>query len=106
MTTILNENNFDENVTSQDGVVMVDFFATWCGPCKMLAPTIDEINEQRKDVKIYKVDVDKSMYLAGQYNVRSIPTLAFFKDGELRHINVGSLPREAIEDKLDELLED
>ena len=102
MAEILNENNFNEKVLESDGVVLVDFFATWCGPCQALAPIIDELAEERDDVKIYKVDVDKSMNVAGQYNVRSITTLAFFKDGELRHINMGSLPKDAIEDKLDQ----
>lgn len=104
MAEILNENNFNEKVLESDGVVLVDFFATWCGPCQALAPIIDELAEERDDVKIYKVDVDKSMNVAGQYNVRSIPTLAFFKDGELRHINIGSLPKDAIEDKLDQYI--
>ena len=85
---INNEEQFEEII--KEGVTLVDFYATWCGPCKMLAPFIEEIaDEYEEKVKVCKVDVDNVEVLAYKYNVRSIPTLMYFKDGKLKDINVG-----------------
>ena len=80
MSNILDvSKNFDEFISQ--GVVVIDFFATWCGPCKMLAPIIDKIAEDMPQVKFGKVDVDQAMDLAKRFGIRSIPTVIIFKDG-------------------------
>ncbi len=81
----INESNFDDEVTKSTEPVLVDFWAEWCGPCKMIAPILDEIaKEKAGSVKVAKVNVDENQSLSARYNVRAIPTLLFFKDGELR----------------------
>lgn len=75
-----NSENFKELVS--EGVVLVDFFATWCGPCKMLSPVLEEVANERPDVKVVKIDVDQEPDLAQSFNVMSIPTLLLFKDGQ------------------------
>lgn len=85
---VLNEDNFDNTVAS--GLVLVDFWATWCGPCKMLAPTIDAIATEYKDrVVVGKVDVDENEAIARRFGIMSIPTLFLFKDGEVVEKLVG-----------------
>ena len=69
------------NETIKSGVTLVDFYATWCGPCKMLAPELEKLAELRPDVTVIKVDVDEFGMLASEYNVRAVPTLVLFKDG-------------------------
>lgn len=82
----LTKENFDSEVTKSSGIVLIDFWATWCGPCKMFAPVIEEIaGENYPDLKIGKVDVDAEPDLAAEFKVMSIPTLALFKDG--KHVN-------------------
>ena len=77
----LNSTNFDEQVTNTDKLVLIDFYATWCGPCKMLSPIISEIaNEYLNSVKVCKVNVDENQDLAVKYNIMSIPTLIFLKN--------------------------
>ena len=76
----LNENNFDSAVGS--GVTLVDFFATWCGPCKMLSPIIEELAAKASGFSVYKVDIDECEDLAMDYSVMSVPTMIIFKDGE------------------------
>lgn len=80
-----------------NGVVLVDFFATWCGPCKMLAPVLEELESDRS-VKIVKVDVDECETLAQQYSIMSVPTLLLFKDGKLLDTKMGYMPKELITD--------
>ena len=86
----LNEENFDKEVLESGKPVLVDFFATWCGPCKMLAPVLEEIAAENPDFSIGKVDVDESTNLAGRYGVMSVPTLIFFKGGEIHKKMVGA----------------
>ena len=82
---ILNESNFDREVTQHDKPVIVDFWAEWCGPCKMIAPLVDEIARENVDaVKVAKVNVDENQSLSFKYNIRAIPALLFFKNGQLR----------------------
>ena len=81
----LNESNFDREVTQGDQPVIVDFWAEWCGPCKMIAPVLDEIaREKAGSVKVGKVNVDENQSLSFKYNIRAIPALLFFKNGQLR----------------------
>ena len=92
----ITKENFESEVLHSEVPVLVDFFATWCGPCKMIAPTIDEIAEERKDVKICKIDVDKDSELAIRYNVSSIPTLMVFSGGDVVKQSLGALPKKEI----------
>lgn len=92
----LNEENFNKEVMESGKPVLVDFFATWCGPCKMLAPILEEIAAENPDFSIGKVDVDESTSLAGQYGVMSVPTLIFFKGGEIQKKMVGVRGKEEL----------
>jgi thioredoxin 1 len=81
----LDESNFDREVTQDDKPVIVDFWAEWCGPCKMIAPLLDEIAREKADaVKVAKVNVDENQSLSLKYNIHAIPALLFFKNGQLR----------------------
>lgn len=92
----LNEANFETEVLKSDKPVLVDFFAVWCGPCKMISPIIDEIAEERQDIKVCKVNVDEAPVLAERFSVSSIPTIAVFKNGTLAKIETGARPKPAI----------
>ncbi len=95
---ILTAANFEEEVLRSDKPVLVDFWATWCGPCRMLAPVIAQIAEEQKDtIKVGKIDVDEEPELAMRYNIASIPTLMVFKKGEAVQRSVGVIPKPAIE---------
>jgi len=85
---IINQNNFNEKIAN--GVVLVDFFAVWCGPCKMIAPVLEQLSEKYAGkASIYKVDVDQSMQLAAKYGVQAVPTMILFKDGQPVATHVG-----------------
>ncbi len=85
--------NFREEVLEYKGTVMVDFWASWCGPCQMVGPIIEEISDEVKDVKVCKVNVDEQPDIAGKYNVMSIPTIIIFKNGEPATVSVGAKPK-------------
>jgi len=91
--------DFDEFVKNNPKVV-VDCWAAWCAPCRMLAPTIDELASEKPDVKFAKLDVDKNRAVPSKYGIMSIPTLLYFKDGKLVDKSLGALPKTAIESKL------
>jgi thioredoxin 1 len=102
---ILNQANFSEQVLGIPGPVVVDFWAEWCGPCKMIAPLLDElVGEYDGRVRIGKVNIDDEQALASEYGVRAIPTLLFFKSGEVAEQIVGMCSKRDLKAKIDRLL--
>lgn len=101
MTQPLTAQDFKNQIKAGSGVVLVDFFATWCGPCKMMAPSLEELSEE--GYQIFSVDVDQEKELAMEYGVFSIPTMILFKDGEKVDEFVGLTPKSTIKEKLDYL---
>ena len=98
MSAILNKESFENEVLQAEMPVLVDFFATWCGPCKMLAPTLDELeSEYEGKVKFVKVDIDQEPELTMGYGVMSVPTLMLFKDGKPSAASVGVRPKDELE---------
>lgn len=92
----ITKDNFQAEVLSAQGIVLVDFWAAWCGPCRMLSPVVDEIAAENPHVKVGKINVDEQRELAGQFRIESIPTLIVFKDGLAVHRLVGVQPKEQI----------
>lgn len=96
MALVITKDNFQSQVLNADKPVLVDFWASWCGPCKMLSPVIDEIAAERSDIVVGKINVDEQPELAAQFAVMSIPTLMVFKNGEIANKTVGVQSKEAI----------
>ena len=97
---LINEKNFKENTSK--GLVVVDFFANWCGPCRMLSPILEEVQEELGDkVKIYKVNVDEEENLSRQFGIMSIPCLFFFKNGEVADKQIGLVSKDVLISKIE-----
>jgi len=100
----LNDSNFDKEITQNDQTVLVDFWAPWCGPCKMISPMLDEIaTEKAGSVRVAKVNVDENQNLSVKYNVRAIPAFLFFKNGQLRDQVIGMTSKKDLVGRLDAL---
>ena len=105
MTTLVNGTEFENEVIKSDIPVVVDFFATWCGPCKLIAPVLDQLSDEfNGTAKIVKLDVDQAKEVAIQYGVKSVPTLIFFKDGEIADKVVGAQPKSELKSKIAALI--
>ena len=105
MVLDITEDNYEKIVLSSKKPVLLDFWAEWCGPCKMIAPVIDEIYDEFKDTAIVaKVNVDEAGSLSSKYGIRNIPTLLFIKDGKVVDKHVGSATKKVLSDKLNALL--
>lgn len=103
-TIEINQANFERDVLQSKEPVLVDFWAEWCGPCKMLAPVLDEIaTEQAGRVKVAKINVDQNQELAARFNIQSIPTLLYFAGGEVKDQTVGAINKRVILSKLEKL---
>jgi thioredoxin 1 len=91
---------FDEQVLKNEQPVLVDFWAEWCGPCHAIAPVLDQIAQERSDLKVVKLNIDEEPSIAQRYGVMSIPTLILFKDGEPQAAAVGAMPKSMLEERL------
>jgi len=105
MALEVNDNNFDEVVLKSDKPVVVDFWAEWCGPCRMIAPIMEEISKEYSDkAVVVKCDVDSSPSVTAKFGIRNIPTVLFFKDGKVADKQVGAVPKNNFVSKLNALL--
>ena len=92
----ISKNNFQKEVINSDKKVLLDFWAPWCGPCRMVAPIVEEIADERPDIKVGKINVDEEVELASQFGIMSIPTLVVIEKGEIVNRAMGARPKEAI----------
>jgi thioredoxin 1 len=101
----ITDDTFEAEVLQSDKLVLVDFWATWCGPCKMIAPILEEIADEMSDqIKVTKMDVDVNKVVAGKFNIMSIPSLLFFKNGKMVDQIVGAVPKAQLLSRLDKVL--
>ena len=96
----INKNNFENEVLNSDKKVLLDFWAPWCSPCRMVVPIVDEIADERADIKVGKVNVDEEVELASRFGIMSIPTLVVMENGKIVNQAMGARPKEAILDML------
>lgn len=92
----ITKNNFQEEVINSEKPVLLDFWAEWCGPCRMMSPVVDEIAEERSDIKVGKINVDAQQELAAKFGIMSIPTLVVMKEGKIVNQSVGAGPKSRI----------
>ena len=92
----INKDNFHNEVLNSEKPVLLDFFASWCGPCRMVGPILDEIAEEREDIKVCKVDIDEQPELASRYRIMSVPTLMVLKGGNIVDQSIGAKPKHQI----------
>ena len=95
------DSNFQAEVLESETAVLVDFWAPWCGPCRVIAPSLEEINDERDDLRIVKLNVDENQQTAATYDVMSIPTLIVFKNGEIAKKIIGALPKKRLVEELE-----
>lgn len=106
MAIELTDSNFEENVLKSDKPVLVDFWAEWCGPCRMVAPIVSELaKEYEGKAVVGKVDVDSNPKISADFGIRNIPTILFFKNGEVVDKQVGAVPKSVLASKIESLLE-
>ena len=98
------DNNFQAEVLESDTPVLVDFWAPWCGPCRIIAPSLEEINDENDNLRVVKLNVDENQQTAAQYNVMSIPTLIVFKNGQPAKTIIGAMPKKRLEQELEPAL--
>ncbi len=96
----INNDNFENEVLNSKEITVVDFWAEWCGPCKMIGPSLEQLDAELDGVKITKLNVDDNQELSAKFGIRSIPTLLVFKDGKIIDQIVGALPKEALKSKI------
>lgn len=102
-TIIVTDGNFGDEIEKHQGLVLVDFWAAWCGPCRMVGPVVEQLaSEYESQLKVGKLDVDANQQTASRFNIRSIPSILFFKDGKLIDTVVGAVPKAFLERKIQE----
>jgi thioredoxin 1 len=102
--TDVTDSNFQAEVLESETAVLVDFWAPWCGPCRVIAPSLEEINAEREDLRVVKLNVDENQQTAARYDVMSIPTLIVFKNGEAANRIIGALPKKRLVQELEPTL--
>ena len=100
----VNDSNFQAEVLESETAVLVDFWAPWCGPCRVIAPSLEEINEERENLRVVKLNVDENQVTAARYDVMSIPTLILFKNGQPANRIIGALPKKRLVQELEPAL--
>jgi thioredoxin 1 len=100
----VNDSNFQAEVLESETAVLVDFWAPWCGPCRVIAPSLEEINEERDNLRVVKLNVDENQVTAARYDVMSIPTLILFKNGEPANRIIGALPKKRLVQEIEPAL--
>ena len=103
-TNKTSDSTFQDDISSQSNMVLVDFWAEWCGPCKQISPILEEIANEKDNLNILKLNIDENPATPQKYNVRGIPTLMLFKDGKLIDTKIGSLPKSSLEDWINSYL--